>query len=464
MATTVLTPAQAGKASTLPRKPYAQLQQEASSLSFINFHISHSDGRSENIDRKQLSDDDFSTYVHDIMKIPKEICIAYDYFPGAQNMKFIQVKPEIDVSKYTQKQPIPFKDFLIEIGSSKSSVTKVTFLYAGLDIPNEEILNLCDQYGEPVLIEFAKMNTSKNKGDKSAKRVVWMKLAPNKVMKNYYWLESMVPNRPACRVLVLHEGQGKQCNHCLNIDMDCPAGAEGKQCRVFNKTPKRDAASYMFDLKRMTGYKSLREKHQLEFPSLTGDDKPFSSYQEDKLQTGAGEEQERKIENLTSALSKENEKTEAAVELLREERHKAETLLKQQVAVANSLDNLIVDFTNDNPTEILEPGSKLDQLLTMRAESSLPTASPDPFEDAPSINTLSEVLVDQSSPAQALQKQCVQAIHEKVKCLLKNRQRRMSFSNTELASFSSADVAHKLLENSPSRAGRYKLVSQLITN
>ena len=94
------------------------------------------------------------------------------------------------------------------------------------------------------------MSNAKNKGDKSAKHIVWMKLAPNKVMKNYYWLESIVPGRSASRVLGLHEGQGNQCNHCLKVDLACPAGAEGKQCRTVNKTPK------------VTGFKSLREKHQ----------------------------------------------------------------------------------------------------------------------------------------------------------------------------------------------------------
>ena len=141
-----LTSASAGKvpSSTLLCKTYAQLQDEAKTLCFLDFPISHASGQKGPIDRKQLSDDDFSTFVHDVLKIPKDICIAYNYFPGSPNMKIIQVKADANITGFTPTDAVPFKDFLIEIRSSKSNVTKVTFLYTGVDIPNEENLNLCD--------------------------------------------------------------------------------------------------------------------------------------------------------------------------------------------------------------------------------------------------------------------------------------------------------------------------------
>ena len=357
---------------------------------------------------------------------------------------------------------MPFGEYLIEIKSSKSNVTKVTFLYAGLDIPNEEILNLCDYYGEVLSIENVKMSNDKNKGDKSAKRVVWMKLSPNKVMNNYYWLESIVPGRAASRVLVLHEGQAKQCNHCLKTDLNCPAGAEGRQCRTFNKTPKKDAASYMLELKRATGYKSLREKHNLQFPPLVGTEQPaFPPLEDEKLPISEDplyKELQEKVEELSTALSAQNTKADLSENLLAKERLKADTLHNQRISVTNTLDNLIVDTTNENPSAEIAPGSKLDLLLTMRAENTIP-GDPSEYDSwaveiEKTVDVLNEMLVDQSSHARELQEKCIESIIEKCGCIIKGKRRRLSLSSASTPHLSAVENAHILLNKSPGGRGR----------
>ena len=119
-------------------------------------------------------------------------------------------------------------------------------------------------------------------------------------------------------MLVLHEGQGKQCNHCLKVDLACPAGAEGKQCRTVNKTPK------------VTGFKSLREKHQQQFPSLSGSEQLEKVLNEEEKLPITDEPQylelKSKVEELSAALSSQNKKTEEVEQLLQFERRKTRRL------------------------------------------------------------------------------------------------------------------------------------------
>ena len=213
----------------------------------------------------------------------------------------------------------------------------------------------------------------------------------------------------------------------------------------------------MRDIKAVTGYKSLREKHLGAFPLLQG-----GSQQSDQLQFEepgvplanelANAELESKVKDLSTALDEETAKVKAAEESTKKEQFKADALQGQLLSVTNTLDNLIVDFTNENPSSNIAPGSKLDQLLTMRAEN---TAPADPTElnswgqgqVDQTVDFLSGLLVDHSSSAQALQEKCIENIIEKVNKTVKGRRLRLSIA-------SSAGNAHRLLENSPARLGR----------
>ena len=63
------------------------------------------------------------------------------------------------------------------------------------------------------------------------------------------------------RVVVLHSNQPAECSNCLRrIDKGCPALAVGKACEKAG-TPRAKVSTYMDNLRKKTGYTSLKIKH-----------------------------------------------------------------------------------------------------------------------------------------------------------------------------------------------------------
>ena len=129
-------------------------------------------------------------------------------------------------------------------------------------------------------------------------------------------------------------------------------------------------------------------------------------------------------------------------------------LEKQRMTVTNMLDNMIVDWTSENPDMEIVAGSKLDTLLSMRAAHSVPADPSAPVNDECEVESLSDALIDQSGNAQKLQRDCVLSISEKAKVLIKNRYRRLSLSNQIIPPISASENAHRLLDQSPARSSR----------
>ena len=104
-----------------------------------------------------------------------------------------------------------------------------------------------------------------------------------------------------------------------------------------------------------------------------------------------------KVEELSAALSSQNQKTEEVEQLLQSERLKSESLHNQRTAV---------DTTKENSaSESIDPCSKLDLLLNIRAENTLPCDpnEVDVWDIDSAVDTLSDLLVDKSSSSQVLQ-------------------------------------------------------------
>ena len=140
--------------------------------------------------------------------------------------KEVKLRPEVDPTPYlTVNNPILFKDHEVEVKRQSSNVTMVTFRNVLFNIPDAEIINLCNCYGEPVDNNVTYEKPSKNsRGVPGSSRIVEMKLKPGKQFENLYWMEGPLEGDLGSRVTVLHTGQTQQCSHCLRRADSCWQG------------------------------------------------------------------------------------------------------------------------------------------------------------------------------------------------------------------------------------------------
>ena len=66
------------------------------------------------------------------------------------------------------------------------SITRVTFKNVPFNIPDEEIINLCECYGEPInnVVEYERGSRT-TRGVQGSTRYVEMKMLPGKQFENY---------------------------------------------------------------------------------------------------------------------------------------------------------------------------------------------------------------------------------------------------------------------------------------
>ena len=156
-----------------------------------------------------------------------------------------------------------------------------------LNVPDEEILNLCNSYGKPVSqVKYEKYHNIRGQGLTGATRFVDVELEQGVSFENYYWLEGPWPGDVGKRIVVLHSNQTPQCSHCLRRSgQGCPAMGNGKACDK-SGTKRAKMGDYMESLKKKIGFISLKIKHAERqaqmFPSLIGLPGEKSSEQEVK--------------------------------------------------------------------------------------------------------------------------------------------------------------------------------------
>ena len=219
---------------------------------------------------KNITFEDVSVLIFDVIGVKPEDCKGVALVTARYDTREVKLKPGIDASKYVTKENITFKDHLVEVRTQTASVTRVTFKNVPFNIPDEEIINLCECYGEPIdnLVQYDRPSNI-SRGVAGSTRFVDMKLIPGKQFENFYWMEGPMPNDRGCRITVLHNGQLQQCSHCLRRKDSCPGGGVGKLCEK-KGTPKGLISDYMKHLKLHHNYTSLKMKYlQEEYPLLS---------------------------------------------------------------------------------------------------------------------------------------------------------------------------------------------------
>ena len=81
----------------------------------------------------------------------------------------------------------------------------MTFKNVPLNVPNEEILNLCRCYGKPVdgVVHMEMLKNIRGHSLRGSTRYVEMQLDEGKSFKKYYWMEGPPPGDVGKRIVVL---------------------------------------------------------------------------------------------------------------------------------------------------------------------------------------------------------------------------------------------------------------------
>ena len=219
---------------------------------------------------KNLTFDDLGTFIFDTMKIKAEDCLRFNYTLGRYDTREVMFKAGVDMTPY-----LGFYEFMgheITTRRQRNNVTKVTFKNVPLNIPDEEVIHLCEAYGKPIdyQVHYEKLTNLKNRGMAGGTRYVEVEMFPGASMFNFYWMEGPLAGDEGCRVTVLHPGQIQQCSNCLRIATSgCPGKGNGKAC-VASGTPRTQISTYMDMVKLKHGYRSLKAKYYEQFPYLGG--------------------------------------------------------------------------------------------------------------------------------------------------------------------------------------------------
>ena len=99
---------------------------------------------------KSLFIEDVGELLFDIVKLQIDDCAGLSLSTSRYDTKEISLKPGIDPTPYLTQEPIIFKGHEVTITKQRLDTTKVTFGNVPWDIPNEEIINLCEVYGTPL--------------------------------------------------------------------------------------------------------------------------------------------------------------------------------------------------------------------------------------------------------------------------------------------------------------------------
>ena len=217
---------------------------------------------------ENLSLEKIGELMFDVLKLKTDDCDRVALVTNRYDTKEVKLKPGVDPTPYLITDPITFYDHQVIVRVQSSKSVQVTFKDVPLCIPDEEIINLCKCYGEPVNNEVSYRPSDLTRGIPGSTRFVEMILQPGKQFENYYWMEGPLDGDQGGRITVLHQGQIMQCSHCLRRSDSCPGGGKGKYCKEL-KTRRGEISDYMRHLKVHHNYISLKMKFKEEFPQLS---------------------------------------------------------------------------------------------------------------------------------------------------------------------------------------------------
>ena len=206
--------------------------------------ITQKDSNNQPFQPKHLTHDDLSDFLFKDLKIKISDLLSIDYTGSSYGHREVELKPNVDLTPFlTGHMPREYMLHKIWVQKQeKKASTKLLFRNILLNVPDEEIINICMSYGEPVgWVSREKLTNAKDRGIQGSNRSVEVNLNIGATFENYYWLEGPLPGDQGRRILVTHQGQPQQCGHCFGFDVQkygkpvserCPAKGNGRACRI----------------------------------------------------------------------------------------------------------------------------------------------------------------------------------------------------------------------------------------
>jgi hypothetical protein len=109
---------------------------------------------------KNMSFEDVSILIFDIVGVKPEHCRGVALSTARYDTKEVKLKAGVDPLQYVTHSPITFKDHQVEVIMQSACTTRVTFKNVPFNIPDEEIINLCECYGDAIKMQI--MDSSSN--------------------------------------------------------------------------------------------------------------------------------------------------------------------------------------------------------------------------------------------------------------------------------------------------------------
>ena len=137
-------------ASEVRMRTFAEIiAAEKSQRNILNIHVQRNvQAEDKSLPKpKNLTFDDLGEFIFDILKINPEDCIGFNYNTGRYNSREIKFKPGVELAPFI-KSNIVFKDHTISTSKQMQNFTKVSFRNVPFNIPDKEIVQLCNSYGK----------------------------------------------------------------------------------------------------------------------------------------------------------------------------------------------------------------------------------------------------------------------------------------------------------------------------
>ena len=323
------------------------IEDEKKNRNIMEIHITKQTYMENNqmTKHRNLTFDELSVFIFDILHIRHEDILAIDYTTGRYDKREVKLKPGVEATPYLGKKE--YMKHNINVTKQSHSITKVLFRNVPLNVPDEEILNLAICYGNiQGTVKHEKLFNHKDRNHSGSNRSIEIVLNKGASFENFYWMEGPLPGDLGRRITVTHPGQPMQCSNCFNYDHIkytaamgpvCPANGNGKACSAM-ETPRARMNNYMVALEKYSGvgYSSLKQKHMASIGSKM-------NMEEKLLEEGEEAEQEDRTTTLLPPMVErdkritELEKENECINDLKEEIVKLKATAKNESNRKNSI-------------------------------------------------------------------------------------------------------------------------------
>jgi hypothetical protein len=253
-----------GSKMMIEEKSYMQAMEEMKMRNVMEISIREGSPKGTT-----LSEATFGNFILKYLKVPREMCLQYNYATFGVPGKELLLKPEYDFSDLVG----PYDYEGLELSVAKKGVvgTTVTFRQVPLYVPDIELLNIVKHYGKlagtgPGYIEYEAGSSELDGLPNSNTRRIKMSIDPARDMPNYFWLEGTGPSGMS-RITATYNGQQPQCHHCLQMRDECPHDGRGKKCKE-GGVPRGNASKYMKMLATDHGFYTRKAKEFSAYPWL----------------------------------------------------------------------------------------------------------------------------------------------------------------------------------------------------